>query len=326
MVLDESTRTPTHVIAHLSDPHLLADGSRLHGRIDTAAQLRAALRRVESTRQPIDAIVISGDLTDTADPAAYQLLREIVEPVAARVDAAIVWTGGNHDERRPLARALFGTDSTDPQDRVTTIRGLRIITLDTAIPGRHDGGLSDSQFAWLTSQLATAAPQGTILVMHHPPILYRSPWMQLLDFRESDRLRQVIESSDVRAILSGHLHVTSFGTLGTTPVFVAGGVSYVDDIGVPREQLMAIDGPQSWNLVEVHDDQVVGTVVPVAEQPTWPALSDQVARYMATVPPAERRMAFSRKVAGVPVESGSPPSTSGQPTPATSSQEHEDHR
>lgn len=309
MALDDATHTPTHVIAHLSDPHLLAGGPRLHGRIDTATQLRAALRRVESTGQPIDAIVLSGDLTDTADPAAYQLLREIVEPVAARLAAAIVWTGGNHDERRPLARELFGNDTEEPQDTVRTIRGLRIITVDTAIPGYHDGGLSDDQFDWLTRELENPAPHGTILVMHHPPITYRSPWMQLLDFREPDRLRAVISRSDVRAILSGHLHVTSFGTLGATPVFVAGGVSYVDDAGVPREQLMAVDGPQSWNLIEVHGDQVVGTAVPVTEQETWPALSEQVAAYMATVPPAERRTAFSRKHAQPSVETGTTRST-----------------
>jgi 3',5'-cyclic AMP phosphodiesterase CpdA len=222
--------------------------------------------------------------------------------VAERLGAAIVWAGGNHDERRPLARELFGRDTDEPQDRVTTVRGLRIITLDTATPGHHDGGLSQDQFDWLARELADSAPHGTILVMHHPPIVYRSPWMQLLDFREPERLREVISRSDVRAILSGHLHVTSFGTLGTTPVFVAGGVSYVDDIGVPRSRLMAIDGPQSWNLIEVHEGQVVGTVVPVAEHETWPALSDGVAAYMETVPPTEQRAAFSRKHSQAAVE------------------------
>ncbi|WP_347349988.1 metallophosphoesterase [Intrasporangium sp.] len=295
MAVAATTRIPTHVIAHLSDPHLLADGTLLHGRIDTAAQLRAALHRVESTDQRIDLLVLSGDLTDTGDPAAYRLLRELVEPVAARLHAAVVWTGGNHDERRPLAQVLFGVDTDAPQDTVTTVRGLRVIALDTAVPGHHDGGLSDEQLDWLARQLATPAPHGTVLVMHHPPIAYHSPWMQLLDFREPDRLRAMIGGSDVRAILGGHLHVTSFGTLGTVPVFVAGGVCYVDDAGAPPERLMALDGPQSWNLVEVHDDQVVGSVVPVARSETWPALNDEVRAYLAAVPTDRRRAVFARK-------------------------------
>ena len=68
------------------------------------------------------------------------------------------------------------------------------------------------------------------------------------------------------------------------PVFVAGGVSYVDDVGAPRELLMGVDGPQSWNLVEVHADQVVATVVPVNQHETWPALSEAVIDFMETVP------------------------------------------
>jgi 3',5'-cyclic-AMP phosphodiesterase len=99
----------------------------------------------------------------------------------------------------------------------------------------------------------------------------------------------------VRAVLSGHLHVTSFGNVGRVPVHVAGGVSYVDDVGAPRELLMGVDGPQSWNLVEVHADQVVSTVVPVDQHETWPALPEAVREYMKTVPEHERREVFSRK-------------------------------
>jgi hypothetical protein len=105
----------------------------------------------------------------------------------------------------------------------------------------------------------------------------------------------VLDGSDVRAVLSGHLHVTSFGTIGAVPVFVAGGVSYVDDLGAPRELLMGVDGPQSWNLIEVHADQVVGSVVPLEQHETWPALSEAVMEFMATVPDEEQREVFSRK-------------------------------
>lgn len=181
-----------------------------------------------------------------------------------------------------------------------TVRGLRIITLDSAVPGYHHGGLSESQYTWLRTELGSRAEHGTILVIHHAPITYRSPVMQLLDFDDVDRLRDLVAGTDVRAVLSGHLHVTSFGTLGRVPVIVAGGVSYVDDVGAPRELLMGIDGPQSWNLVEVHADDVVATTVPVAQHPTWPALSDAVVAQMATVPPGHQRTALSRKPAPQP--------------------------
>lgn len=293
---------PTHIIAHLSDPHLLAGDRLLSGHIDTAGQLRQALSRVEESKESIDAIVLSGDLTESADPDAYALLLQIAQPVADRLGAALVMTGGNHDERRALAAALFGADTDAPQDRVTYLRGLRLITLDSAVPGYHHGGFSDSQYDWLAAELATPAEFGTILVMHHPPITYRSPTMAMLDFEDPARLGRVLAGSDVRAILSGHLHVTTYGTLSGIPVIVAGGVCYVDDVGEPRELMIAVDGPQSWNLVELHAGvegeragEVVASVAPVAHHPRWPALSDAVRDYLMTVPAADRREVFSRK-------------------------------
>jgi 3',5'-cyclic AMP phosphodiesterase CpdA len=186
-------------------------------------------------------------------------------------------------------------DSADPQDRVTWVGGLRLIDVDSALPGYHHGSLSDAQFLWLQSELATPAPHGTLLVMHHPPIVYRSAVMQLLDFDDPARLADALAGTDVRAILSGHLHVTTFGTLSGIPVLVAGGVSYVDDVGVPGDDLMAVDGPQSWSIVEVHPDQVVSTAVPVEQHKTWPALPAGVMEFMDTVPISERREVFSRK-------------------------------
>lgn len=286
---------PTHVLAHLSDLHLLAGQRLLLGHVDTVGQFAQALARVEQCGDAIDVLVLSGDLTDTADPEAYRLLLQLATPVAERLGAELVMTGGNHDERRPLAQVLYGIDSDAPQDRVTMVRGLRVVDVDTAVPGYHHGGLSNEQYAWLAAELATPAPHGTILVMHHPPITYRSATMQLLDFDDPDRLRELLTGTDVRAILCGHLHVTTYGTLGGIPVMVAGGVSYADDVGVPREQMMAVDGPQSWNLVEVHADEVVASVAPVTQHPTWPALSDAVREFMETVPEADRREVFSRK-------------------------------
>lgn len=313
-------RTPSHLLAHLSDLHLLAGDRLLAGRVDTVHQLQQAMARLHESGEALDAIVLSGDLADTADPEAYSLLRQIVQPVADRLGAALVMTGGNHDERRPMAHVLYGAPSDEPHDAVTTVRGLRLISMDSAVPGYHHGGFSDAQYAWLSQKLASRAEHGSVLLMHHPPITYRSATMALLDFDEPRRLQRVLEGSDVRVILCGHLHVTTYGSLAGIPVVVAGGVSYVDDVSVPREQMMALDGPQSWNLVELYSPtttatattkttagaaglapeaavhgEVVVSVAPVTRRSTWPALSEAVREFMATVPEQDRRETLSRK-------------------------------
>ena len=74
---------PRHVVAHLSDPHLLADGALQYGVIDPEAGLRLALERLDRLDPGPQALVFTGDLADKAEPAAYARLRELVEPVAA---------------------------------------------------------------------------------------------------------------------------------------------------------------------------------------------------------------------------------------------------
>lgn len=291
----EPPKPASHVIAHLSDPHLIAGGDLLKDRIDTVANFRSALAKVDKCGQDIDALVISGDLVDRGDEASYELFASLARPAAERLGAELVVTSGNHDERGPLARTLYGRDTDDPMDTVTVVRGLRIITVDSALPGRHSGGFSDAQYRWLATQLEQPAEHGTILVMHHPPIPYRSPIMQLIDFDDPDRLASTLAGSDVRAILAGHLHVTTNATLGGIPVHVAGGVSYVDDVGEPRDDLISVDGPQSWNLIEVHPDTIVSTVAPTTDHPSWPALADGVMDYLDGLDPSERRDAFGTK-------------------------------
>ena len=141
---------PTHVVAHLSDPHLLAAGQLQYGVVDPEAGLVAALERLGRVDPPPQVLVFTGDLADKAEPEAYARLRELVEPVAAAMGpggAEVVWTMGNHDERAPYAHGLFGPDADPqaPQDRVHEVDGLRIVALDTTVPGYHHGALAPEQ-------------------------------------------------------------------------------------------------------------------------------------------------------------------------------------
>jgi 3',5'-cyclic AMP phosphodiesterase CpdA len=63
---------------------------------------------------------------------------------------------GNHDNRAALRRFLLDeAPSIPPLDRVRMIDGLRVITVDTSVPGFHHGGISTFQLDWLAEELAT---------------------------------------------------------------------------------------------------------------------------------------------------------------------------
>src|SRR5262249_22436832 len=151
-----------------------------------------------------------GDLVDKGEPDAYRKLRAVVEPFAADLGAELVWVMGNHDNRAELRRLLLDeAPSMAPLDRVRMVDGLRIVTLDTSVPGHHHGEISDSQLAWLAGQLAIPAPDGTILALHHPPIPSVLDLAVTVELRDQAALGRVLKGSDVRAILAGHLHYST---------------------------------------------------------------------------------------------------------------------
>ena len=287
---------PTHVLAHLSDTHLLAGDARQYDVIDTVARFEVALDRISRIDPPPQALVFTGDLVDVGDPAAYRLLRELVEPLAERIGAQIVWCMGNHDARTAYSNELFGEESEAPQDRVYDVAGLRIISLDTSVPGWHHGEVTDEQLAWLRDVLATPAGHGTVLALHHPPIPSpMCPVAEVIELLDTDRLAAVLEGSDVRAILGGHYHFSSHATFAGIPVSVASATCYLSDPAPLDRFISAVDGNTSVNTVHVYADRVVHTIVPVPDAPEVRGFGTDVVPLVEALSPEERRDMFSRK-------------------------------
>ncbi|GAA4187523.1 3',5'-cyclic adenosine monophosphate phosphodiesterase CpdA [Microbacterium oryzae] len=285
-------------IVHLSDTHLLAQGRRLAGGIDTDANLVATLARVERLTGGVDALVFTGDLTDLGEPEAYARLRALVEPVAARLGAPVVWVAGNHDERPELRRDLLGLPaSQQPVTGVWDLDGLRLIALDSSVPGWHHGDLDGGQLEWLAGELAVPAPLGTILALHHPPLPSHIPLFDILELRRQDDLAAVLRGTDVRAILAGHLHYSTSGTFAGIPVSVASASCYTMDIALPPEQVNGMDAGQAFHLVHVYDDTITHSVVPVASAEPGASFTPEWYERMAALTPEERLERFSRKPA-----------------------------
>ena len=256
---------PDHFILHLSDTHLLAAG-QLYDRVDSTARLSRIFFELEGSGARPEAIVFTGDLADKGEPEAYAKLRAIIDPAAARLGAQPIWVMGNHDERGAFHTGLLGQlPSTEPVDRVYFVNGLRIITLDTSVPGQHYGQLEPSQLDWLADELSAEAPHGTILAMHHPPVPCVLDLAVTVELREQGALAEVLKGTDVRSIIAGHLHYSTTATFAGIPVSVASASCYTQDLTAPVGATRARDGAQAYNLVHVYDHTVMHTVVPVGE-------------------------------------------------------------
>ncbi|WP_431795892.1 phosphodiesterase [Microbacterium enclense] len=284
------------VILHLSDTHLLAGDRLLGGRYDTAAHLRRTLAAAEATGVRPDAVVFTGDLTDLGEPDAYRALRGAVEPWAERLGAPVVWVAGNHDERPALRAGLLDAEATEePVTGVWDLAGLRLIALDSTVPGWHHGDLDAGQLEWLRAELAEPAPLGTILALHHPPLPTHIPFFDILELRDQPGLAAAIAGTDVRAILAGHLHYSTSGTFAGVPVSVSAASCYTMDLARPADEVNGMDAGQSFHLVHVWDDTITHAVVPIVDaEPAEHFTPAWVAR-MAELSPEQRLEAFSRK-------------------------------
>nr|WP_324288038.1 phosphodiesterase [Agrococcus sp. SL85] len=265
---------PDHFLLHVSDTHLLAGAGRLYDRVPSEEHLRTLFAGLAASGAKPEAIVFTGDLADRGEPDAYRRLRAIVDPAAAELGARVIWVMGNHDDRGAFRAGLLDEPATtEPVDRVIDLDGLRVVVLDTSVPGRHHGELDAQQLEWLRHVLETRAPHGTILAMHHPPVPTVLDLAVSVELRDQRALADVLVGTDVRSILAGHLHHSSHGTFAGIPVSVASATCYTQDLTVPVGGQRAQDGARSYNLVHVYPSTVLHSVVPLEAGPPLDVVS-----------------------------------------------------
>ncbi|MEW1920701.1 phosphodiesterase [Pseudarthrobacter oxydans] len=281
MAIEAQHPKPEHFILHISDTHFVADNDLLHGSVDSDENLRQLFRDFVKAKVRPEAMVFTGDLADTGRPDAYVRLRNIVEPVAEELGAKVIWVMGNHDERTAFRAGLLDSNAgQESVDMVHDINGLRIIALDSTVPGLHHGEISDEQLTWLEQVLATPAPHGTLIALHHPPVPSPLDIVAMVELRDQDRLAKVIEGTDVRGILAGHLHYSTFSTFAGVPVTVASATCYTQDLNVPRDTMRGQNGAQAFNLIHAYEDRILSSVVPIGEFSTVYSISaEQMAAY-----------------------------------------------
>jgi 3',5'-cyclic-AMP phosphodiesterase len=205
------------LLVQLSDPHI----GGTWGGSDPVAGLRQAVEAVRDLRPAPEAVLVTGDLADNRAAAEYEQVRELVDLIAAPVFVL----PGNHDDRATL-RAHFDVPgkSDEPIHYAVDTGSVRVIALDTQVPGEDHGQLGADQLAWLDSTLAAAPDAATVVAMHHAPISVGIPAMDALGIAEADRhaLAQVVRRHpQIRRIVTGHLHHWITGTFAGRTVTIA---------------------------------------------------------------------------------------------------------
>ncbi len=195
------------IVCQLSDMHVMAGGGLAYGVVDTAANLERCIAHILKQPQQPDVVVMTGDLVDGGKPQEYALLREIIAPLAMPV----YLIPGNHDEREAL-RAAFPDHAYLNQfppfiQYSIEEHALRIVAIDTVIPGQGGGELCAQRLEWLALTLATAPQRPTLLLMHHPPFATHIAFMDDIGLAAAEPLAEIVaKHPQIERVLCGHLH------------------------------------------------------------------------------------------------------------------------
>jgi Icc protein len=194
------------LVAQLSDPHVVEPGKLLYGRIDTAAFLVRAVEALNTLDPLPDITVLTGDLVDQGEPAEYAHLRELLAPLRMPVFAI----PGNHDTRDPLREAFVG-DGYLPAagflHYTVETYPLRIVALDTLLPGSGGGILCEERLDWLDATLTAAPERPTLVMMHHPPFPTAIEHMDRYGLQNAAAFAEIVaRHPQIERIVCGHLH------------------------------------------------------------------------------------------------------------------------
>ncbi len=190
-------------------------------------QLEVERAEGEIVGQPLVAVVIAGDLTESSRDDEFAL----VENLLNNAPVPVVVTAGNHDIYRPLRpeyNRRFG-----PGNHVVEVCDLRLVMLDTG-----SGAIARSVEARLPEFFERGDARHLIVAMHHPP----HPGLTGAGWSREDRAQRLLAEAaiaDVDLIVAGHAHALrdfpsiSVGDTTLRQIIVGTGGAY-QGLGEPR--------------------------------------------------------------------------------------------
>lgn len=204
------------------------------------------MRALAALRPVPDAVLVSGDLADTAAEAEYARARELLAPL----EMPVYVLPGNHDDPRAL-----------PAPGAYDVAGVRLVVCDSSIPGRDEGRLD---VEWLEAQLGEGP---AVVAMHHPPFDIGMPALDAIALGGADRaaLAELLaRSPQVLRVICGHTHRAAFSTIGGCPAMTCPGIHLTAKLEIGAPGFETVREPPAFALHVRVGDEVVSHIQPVA--------------------------------------------------------------
>lgn len=216
------------LICQVTDLHMCRKGRLAYGVVDTNAMTDRALAVVAGLDPRPDAVLVTGDLVDGGERRAYL---EFLAMVRRHLAMPVYVVPGNHDSRPALRAALQGVLplGKDPGfvQYVVDDMPVRLVMLDTLVPGKNYGNLCPERLEFLERSLAGSPDRPTIVAMHHPPFVSGIGFMDRDNLKNADEFAAIIaRHKQVERIICGHVHRPVLARVAHAPVWIGPSVAH----------------------------------------------------------------------------------------------------
>jgi len=234
--------------------------------VDSNEMASRAFHAAAACKATIDAVIITGDLTDCGLAEEYAELEQrlkILSPVP------VFLIPGNHDRQEPMRAAFPGLPGGFIQYVIETFPA-RLVMLDTTVAGAPHGHLCEERLDWLRRTLAAAPARETMIAMHHPPLATGMAQFDAIALDNRDDFRDIIAAHpQVSRIICGHHHRMISGNVAQATCIVAPAIAYQFEL--PRDPAAAIGFVLEPSMFLLHDwSQATGFITHALYIETFP--------------------------------------------------------
>ena len=186
-------------LIQVTDCHLFGDPDEALLGIKTCASLSAVAASIDSNEPSIDALLITGDITQDNSLTSYRYCYNTL----VRLTQKQIWLCGNHDSPRRLQKTPYASLF----HKRMVLGNWQILVLNSQVDGEVYGEISASELQWLSQILSETQHLHTLVICHHHPFAVNSAWMDKIMIINGQTLLNTLSKFDhVRLLAHGHVH------------------------------------------------------------------------------------------------------------------------